>query len=132
VTVAVEARQSPQQIFFGTEKRANDPAHFVVPIEVIAGVFFTLIAMMFVGLGQAMGRSFNALPNRVAAYTVNVLGSLAGIAVFGAASYLRTPPLLWFAVSTGLAMLCLRRWNDDPGDVRGLPDPPDRPDGLPR
>ncbi len=30
------------------------------------GVFFVLIALMFVGLGQVMGRAFNAIPNRVA------------------------------------------------------------------
>ena len=36
------------------------------------------------------------MPNRVAAYTVNIAGSLAGIAAFALASYLRTPPLVWF------------------------------------
>ena len=56
----------------------------MVPIEVVAGLFFVLIALVFVGLGQVMGRCFNAIPNRVVAYTTNVLGSLAGIAIFGA------------------------------------------------
>ena len=51
---------------------------WLVPVEVVAGVFFVLIALMFVGLGQVMGRSFDAIPDRVAAYTTNVLGSLAG------------------------------------------------------
>jgi hypothetical protein len=61
-------------------------------------VFFVLIALVFTGLGQAMGRAFAAIPDRVAAYSTNVLGSLAGIVAFGAASWLWTTPLLWFAV----------------------------------
>jgi spermidine synthase len=109
LTIAVDRRPSPQQIFFGTETRAVDPAHFVIPIEAIAGVFFTLVALTFVGLGQALGRAFDALPDRVSAYTINVVGSLAGIVAFAAASYLRAPPPAWFAVSTGLVFVLLRR-----------------------
>ena len=41
------------------------PRRFVVPIEVLAGVFFVLIALLFVGLGQEMGRAFDAIENRV-------------------------------------------------------------------
>src|SRR5690606_11395967 len=73
----------------------------ILPIEVVIGIFFALIALMFVGLGQKMGRAFNALPDRVGAYSVNILGSLVGIAAFGLASYLRTPPVVWFGL--GLA-----------------------------
>ena len=78
---------------------AADPSVFVVPIEVLAAVFFVLIALQFIGLGQVMGRAFDALSNRVAAYTINVLGSLAGIVVFGLMSLFRTPPLLWFGLA---------------------------------
>jgi len=95
LTVDVGRQQRPQQIFFGTEQRPTDPGQFIVPIEVVAGVFFVLVASIFVGLGQEMGRGFNLVPDRVAAYTTNILGSLAGIAAFGLASYLRTPPLIW-------------------------------------
>jgi len=109
LTIAVDSRPSPQQVFFGTETRAVDPAHFVVPIEAVAGVFFTLVALAFVGLGQALGRAFDALPERVSAYTINVLGSLTGIVAFAAASYLRAPPLAWFAVSSGLVFVLLGR-----------------------
>jgi SAM-dependent methyltransferase len=98
VRIEVGSQQRPQQVFFGTEERPVDPGQFVVPIEVVAGVFFVLVALVFVGLGQEMGRSFNDVPDRVAAYTTNILGSLAGIAAFAVASLLRTPPLLWCAV----------------------------------
>ena len=54
----------------------------MIPIWVVAGLFFALIALIFIGLGQAMGRAFDAIPNRVLAYTVDVAGSLTGIAAF--------------------------------------------------
>ena len=44
-----------------------------------------VIAIAFIGLGQVMGRAFDEIPNRVGAYTVNVLGSLVGIVAFFAA-----------------------------------------------
>jgi SAM-dependent methyltransferase len=95
-------RGSPQQIYFGNEFTPRDPFYFVVPIEVIAGLFFLLIAATFIGLGQAMGRAFDAIPNRVVAYSIDILGSLVGILVFGLCSYFRLPPYLWFAVGTVL------------------------------
>jgi hypothetical protein len=108
----VGGQRSPQQIYFGTEPAPDtDLSRFVVPIEVVAGTFFVLIALLFVGLGQVMGRAFNAIPNRVAAYTTNVLGSLGGIAAFGLASYFRMTPLLWFAVCLGILLHFLRPWS---------------------
>jgi SAM-dependent methyltransferase len=110
VMIDVGGQGSPQQIFFGTEYRARDLARFVVPLEAVAGVFFVLIALSFVGLGQVMGRAFTTLPNRMWAYTVNIAGSLAGIAGFALASYLRAPPSVWFAVTMALVLYFLRRW----------------------
>jgi spermidine synthase len=109
VTIDVGGQGSPQQVFFGTEERPKDPSRFVVPVEMVAGAFFALIALTFVGLGQALGRRLDALPDRVGAYTADIAGSLAGIAAFGVASYLRTPPTLWFAVSLGLALAFVTR-----------------------
>jgi hypothetical protein len=103
VTVDVGGQASPQQIYFGTEYRANDPSRIVIPIEVIAAAFFTLVAIIFVGLGQVMGRAFNAIPNRVLSYTTDIAGSLSGIICFSTASYLRTSPFVWFAISLTIA-----------------------------
>src|SRR4030095_9910460 len=100
---------SPQQIFFGTEYRPADPSQFVIPIEVVAGVFFVLIALMFVGLGQLMGRRFNAIPNRVASYTTDIAGSLAGIVAFAAVSYFQTSPLLWFGICVAIVLYLIPR-----------------------
>ena len=82
--IDVGSQQSPQLIYFGTDARVKDPSKWVVPIELLAAYFFALVALLFVGPGQEMGRRFAAIDNRVAAYTADILGSLTGIAVFGA------------------------------------------------
>ena len=97
VTIALGNQHlSPQLIYFGTEYRPADPSHWVIPMWTVAGAFFVLIALVFVGLGQVMGRAFDAIANRVMAYTVDVLGSLTGIAAFALMSYLQLPPIVWF------------------------------------
>ncbi|MGB7156672.1 MAG: hypothetical protein WBD40_01320, partial [Tepidisphaeraceae bacterium] len=108
IAVGVGSHSSPQNVYFGTEERAGDPSRFVVPIEIVAGFFFVLIALAFVGLGQVMGRAFAAIPNRVMAYTADVVGSLAGIAAFGVASYLQTTPLAWFTISVAICLYFIR------------------------
>jgi SAM-dependent methyltransferase len=101
---------SPKEIYFGTEYRAPDPSKLVIPIYVLAGAFFSLIAIMFVGLGQVLGRAFDALPNRVASYTTNVFGSLLGIGAFFAASWFGTSPHVWFTLCTLAILYFLPRW----------------------
>jgi SAM-dependent methyltransferase len=97
LTIDVGSQQaSPQLIYFGAEYRPADPSRWIIPIWAVGGAFFALIALTFVGLGQAMGRAFDAIPDRIAAYTLDVLGSLCGIAAFAALSYLGTSPLAWF------------------------------------
>jgi len=101
VSIDVGGQESPQEVYFGTEYRNPDVARFVVPIEAIAAVFFVLVALMFVGLGQVLGRAFDSYPNRVKGYTLNIGGSLAGIVGFSAVSFIQAPPLVWFLVSCG-------------------------------
>jgi SAM-dependent methyltransferase len=110
VIVDVGGQNSPQQIYFGTEYVARDPSQFIVPIEAVAGLCFVLVALTFVGLGQEMGRAFDAIPDRVRAYTANIAGSLVGIVAFGVASYFRSTPLVWFAVSSVVCLRFVRRW----------------------
>jgi len=107
INVDVGSQQSPQQIYFGTEYRSGDPSQVTIPLEVIAGVFFVLIAVTFVGLGQEMGRAFNAISNRITAYTIDIAGSLSGIVLFGIMSYMQTPPVVWFTVSMLLVLYLL-------------------------
>src|SRR5688500_537846 len=104
---------SPQLIYFGTEYRPEDPSRLMIPLWAVAGLFFTLITLMFVGLGQIMGRAFDAIPNRVLAYTADVIGSLTGIAAFAAMSYYQASPHLWFLI-VALALIYLvgaRGWS---------------------
>jgi SAM-dependent methyltransferase len=102
-------RGSPGMVYFGTEFRPADPSRWVVPMWAVAGAFFALIALAFVGLGQTMGRAFDAIANRVAAYTIDICGSLTGIAAFFAMSLLELPPTVWFVPIVAL-MLYFAGW----------------------
>ena len=106
LSIDVGGQASPQEVFFGTEYRNPDVAKFTVPIEAVAATFFVLVALMFVGLGQVLGRAFDAYPDRVLGYTLNIGGSLAGIACFSAISFMEAPPVAWFLIScAGVAYL---------------------------
>jgi SAM-dependent methyltransferase len=106
LAIEVGSASSPQQVFYGTEYRNPDVAKFAVPIEAIAGIFFVLIALMFVGLGQVLGRAFDAYPFRVRGYALNIGGSLAGITLFSLISFLQAPPVVWFLIGcAGVAYL---------------------------
>jgi spermidine synthase len=108
--IDVGGQNSPQEVFFGTTTfTAPNPSQFVVPIEVVAGIIFVLIALTFIGLGQVMGRAFDVIPNRVVAYSVDILGSLTGIVVFGLMSLFRTPPELWYAIGALIVLRFLPR-----------------------
>src|SRR5438045_6391425 len=96
IIVDVGGQGSPQQIYFGTEYHARDVGTFVVPIEVVGGIVFVIVSLLFVVLGYIMGRAFNQIPNRVAAYTLNITGSLVGIAVFALISWCWLGPVTWF------------------------------------
>lgn len=109
--IDVGNQASAQQVYFGTENRRRDLSQFVVPLEVIAGVFFLLISLGFVGIGQAMGRAFDAVDDPIAAYTANLLGSLVGIAGFGVLSFLQTPPSVWFAITSMIVVYALRSFS---------------------
>jgi spermidine synthase len=104
VMIDVGGQKSPQLVYFGADSRVPDAAQLVVPVEVIAGVFFVLIALIFVGPGQVVGRRFAAIPDRLAAYTADILGSLAGIAAFAAASFWKLPSTAWFALCLALGL----------------------------
>ena len=105
VTVTVGGQHgSPEFVYFGTEYRPADPSRWLIPVWAVGAVFFALIALTFVGLGQVMGRAFAVLPNRVLAYTVDVAGSLAGIGAFATMSAFELPPSVWYMPIVLLAL----------------------------
>ena len=65
---------------------------FVVPL-------FALIATAFIPFGQLVGWYLENAPKGVAAYSINVLASLAGIAGFTLLCFLNQPPWVWFLVA---------------------------------
>jgi hypothetical protein len=96
--IDVGNQASPQMVFFGVEYQARDLSSFVIPIEALCGYFFLVIALAMMGPGQQLGRCLARLPNRLEAYTIDILGSIAGIVLFAACSFLELPPTIWFAI----------------------------------
>jgi spermidine synthase len=95
---------SPQLVYFGTEHRLNDLSGFFIPVEALNALFFIVIAVCLIGPGQEMGRALNRVPNRIHAYSINILGSMGGIALFALCSMLKLSPVWWFlVVAQGLA-----------------------------
>ena len=94
--VDVGNQTSPQQVYFGTEYHTQDLSRFAIPVELICGFFFIMIALTFIGPGQELGRCLKRWPNRIQAYTLNIVGSIAGILLFGVCSWLELSPVVWF------------------------------------
>jgi hypothetical protein len=84
-----------------------------LPRWVTLPAIFLLTVAVLAGLGQEVARTF-ARFEPLEAYRLDVLGSLAGIAVFAGLSFLRLPPLGWAllgAVAFGLLLgRRLRAW----------------------
>jgi spermidine synthase len=56
------------------------------------------------GPGQQLGRSLARMAGRIEAYTVNIVGSIAGILLFTLCSWLQLGPIWWFGLTlAGLA-----------------------------
>lgn len=70
---------------------------------------FVLNAWMFIPLGHLAGRLMSRMPP-LRAYSLNLLGSLAGIGVFSFLSYLWSPPATWLGLGViGLAPFLIGR-----------------------
>ncbi len=101
-----EALQNPvsEQFAFGI-KQARGLRHVLSAYGFMAAVF-AYNALCFVPLGHLVSRLMRRIEKL---YSWNLVGSLAGIAVFYLLSYLWTPPLVWLAVlGVGLAPFMLR------------------------
>src|SRR5213079_2618014 len=66
-------------------------------------LLFISVAALFVTVAQRMGRELSARPP-LRAYTINLLGSLAGVAAFALVSWLRLPPVAWFGIAFAAAL----------------------------
>jgi spermidine synthase len=75
-------------------------------------VLFIVVAVLFATLAQTLGKALEELPP-LRAYTINLAGSLAGVALFALISFLQLPPAVWFGLAFAAAVPFLlegRRW----------------------
>ena len=79
-----------------------------LPRWVSLPVIFLLTVAVLAGLGQEVARTFAGF-EPLEAYRLDVLGSLAGIAVFAGVSFLRLPPLGWAVLAAGAYMVLAGR-----------------------
>lgn len=79
--------------------------HF--PFQVVVLLFVVIVALLFVPLGQVIGRAFLRLPP-LPAYAINLGGSIAGVVVFGVLGALWTGPVTWLACALALLVPALR------------------------
>ncbi len=78
------------------------------PILVIVALF-TVVASIFIPFGQRVGWYLENASNGVAAYSVNVVASLAGIAGYTLLCFLYQPPWMWFLIAGILSVVLFRR-----------------------
>lgn len=80
----------------------------VAPPEnsLVLPVIFSLVAIAFMILSRPLGKLLTALPP-LQAYTLDIFGSLAGIAAFFVISYFSLPPYVWFLVLIVLILINL-------------------------
>lgn len=70
----------------------------LVESTMLLPLLFVIVAALFATLAQRMGREMAQLPP-LKAYTINLAGSLAGVAALGVISWLELSPVVWFGVA---------------------------------
>lgn len=74
----------------------------------MASVFYIFFILLFIfyPMGQILGRALDEHHNTIAAYSLNVVSSIAGGWLFSFLSFLYTPPQIWFLLaSIGIGLL---------------------------
>jgi hypothetical protein len=80
-----------------------------LPLPVSLTIVFLLTAAVMAGIGQGVAQIFVRF-RPLRAYRLDILGSIGGIALFSALSFLNQPPVTWGAITcAGLAALLLPR-----------------------
>ena len=86
----------------------------VVSVEstMLLPLLFVIVALLFLTIGQRMGRELTGRPP-LQAYRINLLGSITGVATFALLSWLELPPVVWFGVAFAAALPFLVRLKPD-------------------
>jgi SAM-dependent methyltransferase len=83
----------------------------IASASLVLVVVYCATALVFVAFGQLMGRLFKTRAP-LAAYSLEVGGSLAGIVLMALLSHWRTSPTVWFVVGFALVVALLPRLRD--------------------
>ena len=88
----------------------------VVESTMLLPLLFVIVAALFATMAQRMGREMASLPP-LRGYTVNIMGSLAGVAAFAVISWLQLSPVWWFGLAF-LSALPLLMWDEPSNSER--------------
>lgn len=94
--MGVNANPIAEQLTMGIES-AEASLQYGAIYFALSSVFL-LTALAFIPLGQLAGRLM-ARKENLRAYSLNLLGSLGGVALMQVMSLLWTPPIIWFAIA---------------------------------
>jgi spermidine synthase len=95
------AVSTPGSIYFTSG--SDEKRLVVVESTMLLPLVFVIVAALFATLAQRMGKEMAALPP-LRGYTLNLLGSLAGVATFAVISWQQLAPLWWFAIGFAAAI----------------------------
>jgi SAM-dependent methyltransferase len=87
--------ESSGSIYFTS---GTDQPVVLVESTLLLPVLFITVAALFTALAQRMGREMATLPP-LRGYTVNLVGSVAGVAAFAVMSWLELSPAWWFGIA---------------------------------
>src|SRR5262245_55752396 len=77
---------------------------FIAAVVVMACFLVLLVAAM-IPLGQIVGGCLESASNAIEGYSVNLLGSVLGLWMLAALSFVWLPPLCWFTLAFSLVVL---------------------------
>src|SRR6476660_103748 len=97
----------------------SDKSVMLVESTMLLPLLFVAVAALFATMAQRMGREMARLPP-LRGYTLNILGSLAGVAAFALISWLQLSPVSGFAVAFASAVPLLF-WPEPAGASAGRP-----------
>lgn len=89
------------------EPRAGSVFYLTVLGMVSTLVIFFVVLLIFVPLGQLLGRLLDEHKNTIVAYSINVAASIAGVWCFSGFSFIYSPPWGWFALIALVLMFVL-------------------------
>jgi hypothetical protein len=89
-----------------------------LPVWISLPLIFVLVTAAMALVAEGVARTFATFPP-LAAYRLDILGSLLGIAAFSGLAFLQSPPIVW-GVVVAAAFLFLLRWRLRPAQLVAL------------